>query len=238
MTLCQPWLTEDQLGDCGCVGTSPPNPQVMTDAIQAASEVLYALSGRQFPGVCEGYLRPCGDACACSFYACGCDRLPAVYLRGDVLTVTEVDVGGVVLESDAWRLDGSYLVRLDGGVWPCCQNMGAAVGEEDTFTVTVTYGSAVPQAGLEAAKSLAAELVRSCTPGETCSLPQRVTSITRQGVSMVMLDPMNFLDNGRTGLYAVDLFLSTFNPQGFRRPATAWSPDLPKTRTFPVSNVS
>jgi hypothetical protein len=163
----------------------------MDASILAASEALYVLSGRQFPGVCEGYLRPCGDACACSYYACGCDRLPAVFLRSDVLSVTEVDISGVVLDPDAYRLDGAYLLR-----------------------------------------------VRSCTPGETCSLPTRVSNVTRQGVSFTILDPFDFLTNGRTGLYTVDLFLSTYNPNGLRRPSRAWSPDLPMTRTFPISNVS
>ena len=233
--ICSPWLTMADVGQCGCV--SAPNPQLVDEAITAASEVLYVLSGRQYPGICEGYLRPCGDACACSFYACGCDRLAAVWLRSDVLTVTEVDIAGEILDPDLYRLDGAYLVRLDGGAWPCCQNMGAAVGQPDTFTITVTYGAAVPAAGLAAAKALTSELVRSCTPGESCDLPSRVTSITRQGVSMVMLDPMNFLDNGRTGLYAVDLFLSTVNPHGLRRPSRAWSPDLPQSRTFPIPAV-
>jgi hypothetical protein len=236
MTLCAPWLTTAQLGDCGC--TETPNPTVLTESILAASEVLYQLSGRQYPGICEGQVRPCGDPCRCFFDDCGCNRLAKAFLRWDVLTVTEVDIAGVILESDAYRLEGGFLVRLDGGTWPCCQNLGAAPGEEDTFTVTVTYGAVPSQIGLEAAKVLASELVRSCTPGETCALPSRVTSITRQGVSMVMLDPMNFLDNGRTGLYAVDLFLSTVNPGGVRRPSSAWSPDLPTSRTFPISNVS
>lgn len=232
MTLCAPWISAEELDVCCPV--VDPDATLVTESILAASEVLYVLSGRQYPGICDGYLRPCGDACACSYYACGCDRLAAVWLRSDVLTVAEVDIGGVILDPSLYRLDGAYLVRLDGEAWPCCQNMGAAVGDPDTFTVTVTYGSPVPQIGLEAAKKLACELVQSCTPGADCALPSRVTSITRQGVSMVMLDPMNFLDNGRTGLYAVDLFLSTVNPHGLRRPSRAWSPDLPQTRTFPL----
>jgi hypothetical protein len=236
MTLCEPWLTIGELGDCGC--NTAPNPSVLTSSILAASEVLYQLSGRQYPGICEGIVRPCGDACNCFFDDCGCNRLPKAFLRYDALTVTEVDIAGVILEPDDYRLEGGFLYRLDGGNWPCCQDLGAAVGEEDTFSVTITYGAAVPQIGLEAAKVLASELVRSCTPGETCALPQRVTNITRQGVSMTLLDPMTFLDQGLTGLYSVDLFLSTVNPGGFRRPSSAWSPDLPSSRTYPVSNVS
>lgn len=236
MTLCAPWITAGDVGNCGC--TDAPNPTVLTDSILAASEVLYQLSGRIYPGVCEGIVRPCGDACNCFFDDCGCNRLPKAFLRYDALTVVEVDVAGVVLEPDAYRLENGFLVRLDGGTWPCCQDLGAAVGEADTFSVTITYGATPPQVGLEAAKVLTSELVRSCIPSETCSLPSRVTSITRQGVSMVMLDPMNFLDNGRTGLYAVDLFLSTVNPGGFRRPSSAWSPDLPRSHTYPILNVS
>lgn len=233
MTLCEPWITSTELGDCGCV-TTPPTPAVLESSIQVASEVLYALSGGVYPGVCEGLVRPCGDACRCNFTDCGCNRLPKAFLRRDVIAVSEVDIAGEILDASAYRLQGSYLVRLDGNYWPCCQDLSAEPGAADTFTVTLTYGAAPPQMGIEAAKILASELVRACTPGETCALPARVTAITRQGVSMALLDPFDFLDSGRTGLYSVDLFLSTVNPQGLRSRSSAWSPDLPTSLTFPA----
>ena len=232
MVLCAPWLEAADLSDC-CGSVDPESP-LIESSILAASEVLYELSGRIFSGTCTGTVRPCGDACRCWYSDCGCNRLAKAFLQRDVLSVSEVNIGGEILDASAYRLEDGFLVRLDGLGWPCCQDLAAPVGDPDTFSVTVTYGSPVPAVGVEAARVLACELVKSCVPGEVCSLPARVTSISRQGVSMVMLDPMAFLDNGRTGLYAVDLFLSTFNPQALRRPPSVWSPDLPRSVTFPV----
>jgi hypothetical protein len=113
MTLCAPWLTTAQLGDCGC--TETPNPTVLTESILAASEVLYQLSGRQYPGICEGQVRPCGDPCRCFFDDCGCNRLPKAFLRWDVLTVTEVDIAGVILEPDAYRVEAGFWSVWMGG---------------------------------------------------------------------------------------------------------------------------
>lgn len=45
--------------------------------------------------------------------------------------------------------------------------------------------------------------------GQACALPERVTSITRQGVSWTMLDPMDFLGAGLTGIGRIDTWLST-----------------------------
>ena len=57
-------------------------------------------------------------------------------------------------------------------------------------------------------------------------LPKRVTNVTRQGLSMVVLDPMDFLDDGKTGVYEVDLFLKAYNPAKLQRRATVMSPDI------------
>jgi hypothetical protein len=232
MTLCSDWTTAAAVGNCGC--RDVPNPTVLADSISQASELLYVLSGRQFPGLCEWILRPCGSHCNCEYDLCGCNRLPRVFLGYDVLAVASVDVGGVLLEVDTYRLENGWLVRLDGGLWPCCQNMAGEPGDEDTFSVTVTTGTEPPASGIAAAKALTAELVKACTDGEVCALPTRVTSLVRQGVSMVLLDPMEFLDSGRTGVYAIDLFLAAYNPNGMKRPASAWSPDLPVTQRYPV----
>ena len=96
------------------------------------------------------------------------------------------------------------------------------------FSVDFDYGFAPPPAGVRAAADLACQLALSCDPATVgeCKLPQRVTSITRQGVSMVVLDPFDFLEEGRTGVYTVDLFLKTYNPTRNRRPPAVWSPDI------------
>lgn len=227
MTLCQDWVTRADVGQCGC--TEVPNPQIVEEALAAGSEILYVLSGRQYPGLCEVTFRPCGSLCRCDFDSCGCNRYPRVFLGFDVVTISQVDIAGEVLDEAAYFFDDGHLIRTDGGAWPCCQNIGAAIGEPDTFTVTGTVGAEPTALAKRAAVALVSELVKSCVPSETCALPARVTSLTREGVSMAILDPMEFLDQGRTGIYIVDLFLSTVNPGGLTRRSSAWSPDLPTT---------
>jgi hypothetical protein len=67
---------------------------------------------------------------------------------------------------------------------------------------------------------------------DDCALPQRVTSISRQGVSYTLLDSQDFIDDLRTGLYAVDLFLKTVNPDKARRKSRVFSPDVPRARRY------
>jgi len=93
--------------------------------------------------------------------------------------------------------------------------------------VEVTYLCGVyelPVAVQEAIDVLAGELLLASS-GQPCSLPQRITSVTRQGVSWTVLDPQDFLDQGRTGLYQVDLVLSTYNAAGAKARARVFSPE-------------
>lgn len=169
-------------------------------------------------------------------YGCGCGGVSEVSLGGwPIVDVSEVMLNGVVLpEANNWRVDDyATLVRIadaDGNrqVWPCWQRLDLAATEDDTWQVTYQYGTAPPAMGVRAAASLGCQLALSCSPetvgGGECRLPERVTSITRQGVTAVVLDPFSFLDNGRTGIYDVDLFLAAANPGGVTRRGTSTSP--------------
>jgi hypothetical protein len=65
----------------------------------------------------------------------------------------------------------------------------------------------------------------------TVKLPQRVTTLTRQGMSAVILDPQQFLDKGYTGLTLCDRFIQRHNPNHLRRAPVVLNPDLgPTTR--------
>jgi hypothetical protein len=79
----------------------------------------------------------------------------------------------------------------------------------DGDRVRVTYEIAAnlpPGASAEVAH-LACEYGKAAA-GKACSLPERVTSITRQGVSWTVLDPQDFLDKGYTGLGRLNQWLS------------------------------
>ena len=71
-------------------------------------------------------------------------------------------------------------------------------------------------------------------PGE-CKLPERITSVSRQGVSFQVFDPQDFMNEGRTGLYTVDIFLKSVNPDRAQKRARVFSPDMPQAhrKTYP-----
>jgi hypothetical protein len=171
---------------------------------------------------------------------CGCPPIPQINLgRDDVQSVELVTIGTETLLPEDYRLDhGRWLVRVDGGQWPCCQDLRAAPGEEGAFAIEIIYGQAPDTGGIRAAAVLASEFVKACLGDGSCRLPTRVQTITRQGVTMALIDPLEFLTNGRTGLYEVDLWLAAVNPEGLRRRSTAWSPEMPRGRRFPAPSGS
>lgn len=252
MTLCSPWLTIADMGNCDCPGDATPS--IVENAIDIASGILYYLSAQQYPGICTEIVRPSTSPssgysawpyawmplqvspgvwintgfCGCELASCGCPGIPRIDLsRLDVQSVETVWVLGDVLDPSAYRLDHSrYLSRIDGGVWPCCQDLRADLTSVNTYGAQITFGTLPDAAGLRAARAYTTEIYKACIGNTSCRLPKRAVSISRQGVSIDFLDPMEFLDGGRTGLYEVDAWLSAVNPAGLRQPAVVWSPEL------------
>jgi hypothetical protein len=234
--------------------------ETKAEATGTAEMIVWALSGRQF-GVCDRVVRPCGPprrgslwweinaatmgygymvpyrdggqwlnaACGCTG-GCSCTELGGIMLPGPIDEVTEVILDGVILGADEYVLVGEKLVRTDGTLWPLCQNMALPDTEPGTWSVAYGQGLPVPFGGNLAAGKLAGELAKACE-GQDCALPERVTEITREGVTMTLLDPQEFLEEGRTGIALVDQWIAAVNPYKHRSPATVWSPDLQKVQT-------
>ena len=93
--------------------------------------------------------------------------------------------------------------------------------------VEYTYGWDTLPPRLKAAVDRLAEELTAAETGGACQIPERVMSVSRQGMSWDLIDPMEFLDAGRTGIYEVDLALRTYNPGGSRRKARVFSVDRP-----------
>lgn len=238
------WITPDELGDYA-------ETTYAYDACKAASQILWALSGRKFGGIAtvtERYV------CAAKTYRLGAsaktynpvllDRdiynIPAeefdnyaeitsdglspmsrVRLRGrPVIKVHTVRNrgGGIIDPSKYYLVDHSTIQAAAGIPWTPCN-----------VEVTYTYGAYPPAAGRAAARIMAMEFVKLWS-GDDCMLPERVTTITRQGVSFTLLDNQDFVDDMRTGLYAVDLFLKSVNPDRARSKSRVFSPDMPRAR--------
>lgn len=284
---CTPFITELDLcclvsggfpNECTVEG-QPITQEKIDGAIQSASELLWAATGRKF-GTCQVTIRPCQQGNGCDpcpdggslpfglggfsysfggfpWYPqlsggvwtniscpscvgqCGCEKLCEIDLPYPVCCIIEVVEDGIILDETMYRVDDfRKLVRLDptpsvtgaAACWPTCQDLSLPDTEEGTFSVTLTYGREVPFLVKQATAALACEFLKSCV-GAPCLLPQRISSLTRQGVTVGFLDTMAFLEKGRTGIYLVDLAIATFNPYRLLKQASVYSIDAhPKWR--------
>lgn len=225
------------------------------DAVKTASYLLWAMSGRKFSGqttvteryvsAYDPYLRsggsrfnfypvligghveniPVGSIDRNShhdFQGDGTSSYSRLRLRGrKVVRVHNLrDQNGNIIDPDTYYLaDHSTIYGTSNAKW-----------SPSNVEVTYTYGSPPPAAGRAAARILATELVKLYEGDDTCALPQRVTSVSRQGVSYTILDNQDFIDELKTGLYAVDIFLKTVNPDKARARSRVFSPDVPRAR--------
>jgi hypothetical protein len=221
--------------------------------VEQATEILFQQSGRQFSGECEKTVRPSCDACSCGYqvlsrgYVVGpwvwgypltyyCDSClvscspSLVKLSGyPVQSIDEVLISGVALTPGTdYRLHNNrYAMRLNDGHWPFAQDLTLPDTEENTFSITYTYGVAPPASGVAAAAQLACELYKECA-GQDCALPKGTTRVTRQGITVDRLafTTWAFSRNRawQTGLPLVDAFLSAYNPAGLQRRSILYAP--------------
>ena len=135
-----------------------------------------------------------------------------IVLQGRPVTeVIEIFHGDKLL--DGYTVESGRTIRLAAPVYR------AGCGSDARLSVRYSYGSPPPEGVAEAIRVLADELQLGIDGSNDCRLPQRVTSITRQGVTMTMLDSQEFLDEGKTGIAEIDAVLRQFNPGQAKRPA-------------------
>ena len=237
------------------LGSAYADSDYAYDAVKTASYLLWGMSGRKYSGtttvteryvsVYDPYLRAGASIMTYSptliqgevknlriggsglygdddYLGDGTSSNTRIRLRGrkvvKIHTVRDID-GNIIDPSQYYLVEHSTLLAAPGATWT-----------PSNVEVTYTYGTPPPTAGKNAARMLAIELVKLYEGDDTCALPQRVTSISRQGISYTVLDNQDFIDDLRTGLYAVDLFLKTSNPDKARARARVFSPDVPKAR--------
>jgi hypothetical protein len=242
------WVTTDELGEYS-------ESDYAYEAIKTASYIMWGLSGRKFTGattVTERYVSmydpylsagggrypytpnlingsvvnvPMGSQSRHShrdFQGDGTSSYQRVRLRGrKVVRVHNLrDIRGNIIDPNTYYLsDHSTIYGTPNASW-----------NSSNVEVTYTYGTPPPQAGRAAARILALELVKLYEGDDTCALPQRVTSVVRQGVSYTVLDSQDFIDELKTGIYAIDLFLRVANPDRARARARVFSPDVSRAR--------
>jgi hypothetical protein len=99
--------------------------------------------------------------------------------------------------------------------------------------VRYRFGTPPTPGGRIAASILACQIALNRCGGDGCILPQRLREITREGVQMAFADPLEFLDKGQVGIYEVDLWLASVNPNKIMRRASVYrADDGPAPTTF------
>lgn len=199
--------------------------------LDVSSLVLYELTGRRWPGECQEVVYPTGRECMDWLAGRYSPKRRGFKLPGyPVTSIEEVVIDGETVDPDLYRVDDQrWLIYIppvpysagDRQNWPTVNNERLALGSDGTWSIDYFYGNGPPPGGREMAASLGCELAKSCSSdseGE-CRLPQRVTSIARQGVSMAILDPLTLFSDGLTGLPEVDMWVAAMNLGVKRRPA-------------------
>lgn len=239
------WVTPEELGVYA-------DSEFAYEACKAASGILWSLSGRKYSGVTtvtERYV------CAPRNYAFGASSRnhQAVLMQGDVHNIPsrEFDMfsemvsdglspesrirlrgrpvskihairnrnGAIIDPSQYYLVDHSTIQAAAGVPWTPCNT-----------EITYSYGTYPPTMGKMAARTLALEFAKLWAGADDCALPERLTSVSRQGVTYTVLDSQDFIDDMRTGIYSVDMFLKSTNPDRARAKARVFSPDTPRAR--------
>lgn len=245
--LCEQWTSAEEMADCPGCNVDDYTPEQVERAVNYASWLLFRLSGRRWPGVCEDTVAPqlfvncypngrvwidgwaapfvpyhtrigwqnayCGD-CFCT--------LDCIFLPGPIVAITEVIVGGAVLDPSAYRVKGwAQLCRTDGARWPVGTNPA-----DDTFVVSWTRGREIPDEGRDMASILACARLPEIACAEDCTGDTGgLESISADGVSRNFADltgsPFATLDGkqGLTGIHIVDEWIRSVNPAGRSRRA-------------------
>jgi hypothetical protein len=190
---------------------STDDEELAEQAAIDATWALWSLSGERFHGAqcwIEEYKTIQG------FCTIKLDRWPVT----EVVAVSRVDVcnnavgaTGVGELVDGWCFNGKDEVKV------CCNSSGGGgnffgmggcgCASEKAVRVYYKVGNNLPPGAPAQALRLAEEYVKASS-GQKCALPERVTSISRQGASWTILDPQDFLKDGLTGIGPIDAWLA------------------------------
>lgn len=203
-----PWTSVESVTGCDRCSALQDVDIDLEEYVAVASELLAQLTGGRF-GIWTETVMPASRNYWCEpspyrrrINVGGVSR-PALRLGYfPIRSVLEVKIGGITLPNSAVAVvDHDWVVRTDDGDWP---------KDNSNWTIKFTYGEEPDAAAIAAADALVCELALACVNPSKCSLPKNVTQVTRQGLTAVLADPFAMLDNGRTGVYEVDLLLMAY----------------------------
>jgi hypothetical protein len=110
---------------------------------------------------------------------------------------------------------------------PLWRTNGVCGPEQTVYRVTYRMASTITRGARQALLDYARQVWLALVGSDECALPDRTTSVTREGVGIELLTPQDYLDRGRTGLPQVDEWLAQVNPKRALRPSGVYTPDSP-----------
>lgn len=128
----------------------------------------------------------------------------------------------------------SYGSRYGGGGIGASPYTGG-VGTE-TLVIAYRFGSTVSAAARAAMLHYAHQLYLSYIASDACALPQRTTSVSREGITFQVDTSETYLSEGRVGLPLTDAWIASANPSAgvgryasarANRPSGVWTSDSP-----------
>lgn len=210
---------------------------VIREALAVASDILTPLTAYRIhpAGVAVEEFRVTGKA----------HRLSPNYgpVR-NVLSVERIQADcSPVPVLDGWCLTGDclYPSGVGGSAFSSLSQWWCGSRDDvQVLRVTYQFGSTITASARRAVLWLAHQFwleASGCDECGECELPERTTSITREGIGYTMLDPQDFLVEGKTGIPKVDLWISTVNPRKSLRPVGIYSPDSPPPVNVQIRTV-
>lgn len=193
----------------------------LATARAVAQDILWSLTGRKL-GVCSTTqtFDLSGDG-GCCVPGVSSMAAPSVALsRLPVHRVVEVRQNGGVVPSSGWRLTRAGHLRRRSGVW------SGEVTVRYEWGVPIMSGSPLYAAVASAMGEVAFDLLQGMCGGE-CSLPSRISTLVRAGVTVDFAPPDEYIENGLTGLPFADNLIRSVNPGRRHMPARVFSPDIP-----------
>lgn len=135
-------------------------------------------------------------------------------------------------ETDNWKLYNGWQLQIlrtkNRNVHPIAPQ---ACSAQTQVEVEYTYGMHELPPLLQRAVDVYAEEIRLAENNDPhCKIPERVTSVTRNGISWTLLDPQEFMSDGRTGIYEVDMALRVYNPGRAKARARIFTASNPPAR--------
>lgn len=214
--------------------TIDPTGPYTASAIAYASEILYKLSGEKYTGVyttTESYTSDTFTSATTSpaLISGKVYNLPRLndgfrnlrLRHSPVHSIQSIEYLGQVMDPSEYSLrNNAYVVRNQGLPW--------ILDPMNELIVTYTHGVMPPASGKRAAIRLANEMILFDMGSSLCALPERISSVQRQGVSYTVMDPQEFISNGKVGIYEVDLFLAAVNPHKAKKRPRVFSVDRPR----------